>query len=172
MNLIEKYIESSNSIEYYKDRIDKLSIKQREELENLLEKMNNSGAKEPLSWALSEITENIPQFGRFLFLKELYGIINGVEENMGFADDIDENYEEDIFEVAEKLKKSIGEKELNDFLKSYARGIMWQVTNQIDGTYNSSREVVWALKEVKDGANERFISGLHENFNEFEDELE
>ncbi len=170
MNLIEKYIENSENTEYYKTAVEKLNAEQQNDLENLLEKMDHSGAKNPLGWALSEITENIPQFGRFLFLKELYGIINDVEENLAFADDVDENYEDDIFEVAKKLKKVIGDKGLNNFLKSYTKGVMWQVTNQIDGTYGFG-EVGWTLKEFKNGVTKRSINGLHESFNEFEDEL-
>ncbi len=174
MSLIENYINNSENSEYYKKEIDQLNEEQRRELESLLQKMDNSGAKRPLGWALSEITENIPQFGRFLFLKGLFDILTDVEENMGLADDIDEIYEDDIFEVSEKLKNAIGEKELDNFLKSYAKGIMWQVTNLIDeGNYNSTGEPMWSLKESykTNNTSERFINGLHENFNEFEDEL-
>jgi len=175
MNLIEKYSKAPECSEYNKQSIDKLNKEQKNHLEKLLEKMENSGATRPLDWALSEITENIPQFGRFLMLKGLYDIINDVEENMGLADDIDESYENDIFEVAEQLKETIGEEGLNNFLKSYAKGIMWQVTNLIDeGNYNSNGEPNWALKELaneNDNKSERFINGLHESFNEFEEEL-
>ncbi len=173
MNLLKKHIESSENKEYYRNRIKELDKNQKDKLENLLQKMNNSGAKRALGWALSEVTENIPQFGRFLFLKGLYNIINDVQDNMAFADDIDEDYEDDIFEVSEKLKKSIGEAALNNFLKSYTKGVMWQITNLIDeGNYNRNGEPGWCLKESKkDNTTNRFINGLHESFNEFEDEL-
>ncbi len=175
MNIINKYIAESESNQYYKSKIDKLTEEQRNKLEILLQKLEDSGAKKPLSWALSETTENIPQFARFLFLKGLADIVSDVEENMGLADDVDENYEGNIFDVSNKLKGTIGELELNNFLISYAKGIMWQVANLIDnGNYNEKGEPMWSLKEIgksEDGNSERFISGLHENLNNFEEEL-
>lgn len=173
MKLIEKYLNQSESKDYYKKQIEKLSLDKKNELEILLSRLENAGAKDPLSWAYSEITENIPQFGRFLFLKGLLNIGNDVEENLGFADDVDENYEDDIFEVSSKLKELIGEDKFNNFLKSYTKGVMWQVANLIDdGNYNENGEPNWSLKEINDkDKTERAINGLHENLNEFEEEL-
>lgn len=173
MKEIEEYLKNSESSEYYKQEIDKLNKEEKIRLENLLQKMDNVGAKKPIAWALSEITENIPQFGRFIFLKGLFDIITDIEENILLADDIGESYEGDTFDTSKKLKEVIGEAELNNFLISYGKGMMWQIVNQIDeGNYNTKGEPMWSLKEFKDGnTTERSIGGLHESFSDFEDEL-
>ena len=173
MNLTQKYIETSNYKQYYKEVVSKLDKAQKEKLEILLQKMDNSGAKKPLGWALSEITEDKAQFGRFLFLKGLFKITHNIKGNMSFADDVDGTYEENIFKVHAKLKNSIGEDALNNFLKSYTKGVMWQVVDQIDeGNYNTIGEPMWLLKETTNNKLKgRTINGLHEDFNEFEDEL-
>ncbi len=171
MSLIEKYIEQSEDKGYYSEEISKLNEEQKKQLEILLQKLDDCGAKDPLSWAHSEVRENIPQFARFLFLKGVFEIIDDTEENMALADDVDEDYAEDIFEVSEKLEEAIGSEELNEFLKSYTRGVVWQVLNHIDeGNYNNKSLPEWSLKETSNSAN-RNIGGLHESFNEFKDEL-
>lgn len=174
MKLIEKYLNEFDSTEFYKKEIEKLTIDDKRSLEELLLRLEKAGAKKPLSWAFSEITENIPQFGRFLFLKGLTNIVHNVKENMSFADDTDENYEENIFKVSEKLEKLIGKAELNNFLKSFTKGVMWQVVNLIDeGNYNTNGEPNWSLKELdKNNKTERNINGLHEDLIGFEDELD
>ncbi len=174
MNIIEKHLNNSNSREYYKREVEKLDIEQKEKLEKLLQKMENAGAKNPLSWAMSEITEGIPQFGRFLMLKGLNDITCDVEGNICLADDVDEYYENDIYKMSDKIKKIIGETAFNEFLKSYTKGVMWQVANLIDdGNYNQNNEPGWALSEVNnDGKTTgKFIGGLHESLNDFEEEV-
>jgi len=174
MSLIEKYIASSGDEKYYRKRVDQLDQNQQAKLEDLLRKLEKAGAKKPLDWALSDVEESIPQFARFLMLKRLFEIIEDIEGNIGFADDVDENYESDIEEVCDQLKTAIGEEVLNKFLKSYTKGVMWQVINLIDeGNYNTNGDPGWVLKEVSSegkvtGKN---VGGLHESFSDFEEEI-
>ena len=174
MRSIEKYLQNSTDKDYYESSIDKLDDEQKKELEELLQNLDEAGAKEPLGWALSQITEGIPQFGRFVFLRELYNIINDTEENLALADDIDEGYEEDIFEVVDKLKETLGEQKFDNFLKAFTKGVMWQVINLIDeANHNQKGEPKWSLKEIKnDNTIGKTLGGLHESFNQFEDELQ
>ncbi len=169
MKKVEDYINQSESSYFYKKEYEALSKEQKERVKQLAVELDNEGAKDPISWAMSEVKENIPQFSRFLFLKGIFDIIDDVEGNIGLADDIDESYDEDIFEILAKLEEQIGKKECYDFLKSFSKGVIWQVLNFIDdGNYNSEGKPMWNLKEYE---TERFINGLHENFNDFEEEL-
>ncbi|OJJ14635.1 hypothetical protein BKI52_42155 [marine bacterium AO1-C] len=174
MSLIEKYIASSDNEKYYRERLDQLDQTQKAKLEDLLDRLEKAGAKKPLDWALSNVEESIPQFARFLMLKGLFEIIEDIEGNMGFAEDVDESYEDDIEEVSNQLKTAIGEDGLNKFLKSYTKGVMWQVINLIDeGNYNTNGDPGWVLKEVNSegkitGKN---VGGLHESFVDFEEEI-
>lgn len=169
MKTIQDYIDQSEDKAYYTREYENLSTEQKEKFEGLVLALDSENASRPLGWALSETTENIAQFSRFLFLKGMFDIANDVEGNIDLALDVDEDYEEDIFEVAEKLEEVIGKKELNDFLKSYSKGMMWQIFNFIDeGNYNSEDKPMWTLKEDKTNRN---IGGLHENFDGFEEEL-
>lgn len=176
MKYIEKYINAkASNKKYYELQVDKFTPEQKEKLNALLEKMEKAGASDPLSWAFSEIRENIPQFARFAVLKGLFDIVDDVEGNIDFACDVDERYEEDIYEVKEKLSKVIGEKQLNAFLKSYTKGVMWQVTNLLDeGNCMEDNEPGWILSELDNDGNttNRYINGLHESLNEFEEELD
>ncbi len=169
MKKIEEFINSSDDSKYYNFIYDKLSETQKEELLKLVLKLDNAGAKKPLSWAFSEIEEGIPQLSRFIFLKHIFAIIDDLDGNISLADDIDEFYETDIYAVSEKIEKYLGKNEFHNFLKSYTKGVMWQVLNLIDeGNYNEDGYPMWLLKEDN---SEKNIGGLHESFDEFEEEL-
>ncbi len=174
MKYIEKYL-TIRTPKYYSLQISKLNDAQKEDLERLLEKLEKSGSRDPLSWALSEVQENIPQFARFSMLKGLVEIVDDVEGNIGLSDDVDEDYREDIFEIQKRLIKAISEEELNAFLKSYTKGVMYQVANLIDeGNAGADNQPGWVLSEINNDGDltGRFINGLHESLSEFENELD
>lgn len=173
--LTKKYIEKSEDIKYYTHRVEQLNEEQQNKLENLIGKLANAGAKNPLSWAMSEVTEGIPQFGRFLILKNLFGLINHPKDSLEMAEDVAEDYEGDILETAAKLSNFLGEKQFNDFLKAYTKGVMWEVATLLDeGNHNFKEDGVdWVLNKVdQNGHNTgQAIQGLHEDFQEFENEI-
>lgn len=55
-------------------------MNKKEEFEDLVNRLRNAGAKNPFSWANSEIQEGIPQFARFLVLKSLFDIAGSPED--------------------------------------------------------------------------------------------
>ncbi len=168
MKKIEEFINDLDS-KYYKFSYNKLSETQKEEILKLVIKLENAGAKNPFSWAFSEVKEGIPQFSRFIFLKHIFDIIDDLENNILLANEVDEFYKIDIYSVSEKIEKHIGKEEFEKFLKSYTKGVMWQVLNLIDeGNYNEEDYPMWSLKECNSGKN---IGGLHEDFYEFEEEI-
>jgi len=170
MDKILKYIEQSKYKEYYLKEFEILSEEDKSSLLNLVEKLDKAGAKEPLSWAFSEVKENIPQFGRFLVLHEMFRIINDPKGNLSMAEDMDGD-----ISLAKKIIDDYGEKEFNTFLKAFTKGVMWSVaTDIIDGTNERafSDDASWAIFETNELSNKpRIIQGIHEEFYDFEEEL-
>ena len=171
MKNLEKYLEASSHKEFFERRISKLTEEQKSELEDLVIRLDNAGAKNPLQWAFSEVSENIPQFGRFLVLKKLFEIAKSPKENISTAIDFDDEVEEKFLEIS----KIVGKKKFLDFLISFSKGIMYNVVELIDeGNRNMDEDKVnWVLlKTDEEGKHsEQIIQGLHEDFLEFEDEI-
>ncbi|GEJ32479.1 conserved hypothetical protein [Flavobacterium psychrophilum] len=171
MKHTEKHLENSADKEYYKKQISKLTDNQKEEFESLVIRLENAGAKNPLSWANSEVSEKIPQFGRFLVLKSLFDIARSTEDNISMAVDFDE----DIEDKFEEIKEKVGQEKLFDFLKSYSKGMIYNIIGLLDeGNLEVDRDKIsWALLKTDDNFEPtgQIIQGLHEDFLEFENEI-
>lgn len=171
MKHTEKHLENSAEKEYYEKQISKLTDNQKEEFESLVIRLENAGAKNPLSWANSEVSEKIPQFGRFLVLKSLFDIAKSTEDNISMAGDFDE----DIEDKFEEIKGQVGQEKLFDFLKSYSKGMIYNLIELLDeGNREVDRDKVsWTLMKTDDNFEPtgQIIQGLHEDFLEFEDEI-
>lgn len=171
MEHIQKHLDNSADKKYYQHIISKLTDKQKEEFENLVIRLDNAGAKNPLQWASSEIKEGIPQFGRFLMLKNLFKIGKSIDGNISTAGDFDEDFDEKHTEI----KNTIGEEKLLDFLTSYSKGIIYNVIGLLDeGNIDADRDKIsWTLMKTDENFDPtgQIIQGLHEDFLEFEDEM-
>jgi len=171
MEKLEKYLDALPSNDYYVRKIAELTEKQKSELEDLLIRLEKAGAKKPLQWAFSEISENIPQFGRFLVLKKLFEIAKSPKDNISMAYDFDEEIKHKFLEIS----NIVGEEKILDFLTSFSKGVMYNVAELIDeGNRNMDEDKVnWVLlKTDEDGKHsEQIIQGLHEDFMEFENEI-
>ncbi|GAA3732102.1 MULTISPECIES: hypothetical protein [Flavobacterium] len=170
MEEIERLILGSKEQKYYRHAIKGFSKSELNDFERLALQLEEAGALDPLGWAFSEIKEGIPQAGRFLVLKGLFDIIKSPEENISLAYDFDEEVEEKYLDI----QKLVGEEKLSDFLKTFSKGIISNVIDLLDyGNCNSDGEIGWVLvKTDKEGnLTEKIISGLHEDFLDFEDEL-
>lgn len=144
---------------------------QKEEYESLVTRLGNAGAKDPSSWASSEVTEGIPQFARFLVLKSLFDIGKSTEDNIAMAADFDDELDEKY----NAIKDAVGEEKLLDFLTSYSKGILHNVVSLLDeGNQESDRDKIsWTLMKTDENFEPtgQMIQGLHEDFLEFEDEI-
>ncbi|MDR0524705.1 MAG: hypothetical protein LBG90_02395 [Spirochaetaceae bacterium] len=171
MEILEKYIDASPYKKIFVKGISELTETQKSELENLVIRLEKAGAKNPLQWAFSEIKENIPQFGRFLVLKRLFEITKSPKENVSMASDFDDEIEDKFSEIS----KIIGEEKFLDFLLSFSKGIMYNVTELFDeGNRNMEEDKVnWILLKTDENGkhSEQIIQGLHEDFLEFENEI-
>lgn len=171
MKYTQQHLENSADKEYYEKQISKMTDLQKEEFESLVIRLENAGAKNPLSWANSEVSEKIPQFGRFLVLKSLFDIAKSTEDNISMAGDFVEDFKEKFAEINEK----VGQEKLFDFLTSYSKGIIYNIIELLDeGNRDVDRDKIsWMLMKTDENfeATGQIIQGLHENFLEFENEI-
>ena len=169
-NDFDKYIaaEADGSQAYYRRELTKLDAKKKQELKCLVEKMNNAGCPAPFSWAFSEVTEGIPQFARYLILKELHRSITDVEEGLSCAED----FTEDIESLYQTAAEAVGEDHIKRLLTAYAKGIIGILISLIDdGNLDRDRDgVSWSLirTDAEGTPTGQIIEGLHEDFAEFD----
>lgn len=144
---------------------------QKEEYESLVMRLGNAGAKNPSSWASSEVTEGLPQFARFLVLKSLFDIAKSTDDNIAMAADFDDELDEKY----NTIKDAVGEEKLLSFLTAYSKGIIYNVIGLLDeGNQESDRDKIsWTLMKTDENfeSTGQMIQGLHEDFLEFEDEI-
>ena len=171
MEHTQKYLDNSADKEYYNQVIAKLTDTQKEQFESLVIRLENAGAKNPLQWASSEVTEGIPQFGRFLMLKSLFDISKSTDDNISMAGDFDENFDEKYAEI----KDIVGQEKLLAFLTSYSKGIIYNVVEILDeGNREVDRDKIsWTLMKTDENFEPtgQIIQGLHEDFLEFDNEI-
>ncbi|WP_153393895.1 hypothetical protein [Chryseobacterium vaccae] len=173
MEEIEKQLNqlSVSNKKYYEFEFSKLNETEKQRLEELVQRMVKSGAKKPLDWAWSEFREGIPQWARFMILKEMYlsaydvaGNIDAAEE---FNPEMNQNYDE--------MSSAIGTEKLNQFLTSYAKGMLYNMLGIFDdGNFDYESNDSWILMTQNRETDElgEPVSGLHEDFLEFEEQIE
>ena len=171
MEHTQKYLDNSADKEHYNQVIAKLTDTQKEQFESLVIRLENAGAKNPLQWASSEVTEGLPQFGRFLMLKSLFDISKSTDDNISMAGDFDENFDEKYAEI----KDIVGQEKLLAFLTSYSKGIIYNVVEILDeGNREVDRDKIsWTLMKTDENFEPtgQIIQGLHEDFLEFDNEI-
>lgn len=173
MKSIDKYIDqlSEKDQKYYRHRLKELNDSQIEALASLTEKLQLAGATKPLHWAWSEIREGIPQFARFRFLQELYVAAFDVDGNVDCAHDFDPN----IAKTYQQLSGTVSKEHLNQFLRNYGKGLLYQLMGVFDeGNFESERDgFSWRLMKTNPETDEllKGIDGLHEDFMEFDQEI-
>lgn len=163
--IIEKERISEDAKQYYLCEIQKVEEGRLNEILSLIKKMEEAGFRNNFASAYSEITENIPQFGRHSVLRELHRIVRNVERNCQYADDLDK--ESDWKNLIEKFRKHFSKEEAEKFLQIYTNGVIANVRDLID--YGNPRaeedDLNWVLLETKeDGSHQgRIITGMWED---------
>ncbi|HEX6431381.1 MAG TPA: hypothetical protein VF008_27005 [Niastella sp.] len=171
MKEIQKHLERSADKKYYEHRISKLSETEKDRLELLVIKMANAGAKEPLRWAFSELQEGIPQFARFMILKSLYQSAHDVQGSIDCGNDFDRH----INTTHKEIAAAVGEEKLQQFLINYSKGMLYNMLGIFDeGNFDFESEDSWQLVEFNRNSDTlgKPISGLHEDFIEFNQQLD
>lgn len=172
MNETSKFIAqlSDREQQRYRHEISRLNEAQQQQLEALVVRMARSGAKKPLDWAWSEFREGIPQWGRFMIIKELYLTARNVEGNVDAGHDFDPN----TGKIYQEIAAVLGEERLKQFLVGYGKGLLNNMLGIFDeGNIDYESDDNWLLMthDRQTGKTGRPISGLHEDFLEFDDEI-
>ena len=167
MNLQEHINATGSNKAFCEQQISKRSGAQQADLLGLVERLIAAGATHPMQWAFSEVSENKPQFARFLILKKLTDIASDTATNIALAMDADDEVEDDFSE----LLATVGEAKLNKFIKAYGQGLISNVIGLLDegNTYTERDGTSWMLMETESSGKltGRIIEGLHEDFLEF-----
>lgn len=141
----------------------------KQHLEKLCNIFIKAGAKNPVSWAYSEVTEGISQIGRYLMLKNLFAVIK--DPNCVIVDAAE--YDPDIQSKINVVTEVLGEEFLNKMLYAYGKAIISGVISILDeGNYCIDNDCVnWCLSETDAHGKltGRLIQGLHEDFYDFDE---
>jgi hypothetical protein len=161
---------SDQDQKHYRYELSKLSESQRQAFEGFLVRMVNAGASKPFDWAWSEFREGIPQWARFNIIGGMYRAAHDVHGNAIAAEEFD-GHAADIYRA---LVTALGEEKVNRFLKAYGKGMFYNVIDLFEGHPDYDHDASWQLVTYnrQTEAMGRSISGLHEDFLEFESEIE
>lgn len=172
MEQIKKYLGqmSDHNRRHYEYELSKISEAEKQRLEALVARMAENGAKKPFEWAWSEFREGIPQWARFMILKGMYQSVYDIEGSVDAGNEFDQQ----TSNIHQKIADKIGTEKLNQFLIGYAKGMLYNMLGIFDeGNFDHESKDSWMLVEY-DIENDRLgkpISGLHEDFLEFEQEI-
>ena len=157
---------------YYCSEIARLNDYDKNRLILLSNKLLNAGCNNPLPWAFGEITENVPQYSRFVILKSFYDIINNPDGILIDAELFDDNIRKKI----DRIKNVLGEADTYKMLQAYARAVISGVVNMLDEGNCTAEidKVSWELYEIDGNGirTGRTIKNLHEDFFDFEEDAE
>ena len=173
MEEIKKQLDqlSGSNKKYYEFEISKLNESEKQHLEELVLRMVKSGARKPLDWAWSEFREGLPQWARFMILKEMYLSAYDVGGNVDAAGE----FGPEVSRVYEEISSGIGTEKLNRFLTAYAKGMLYNMLGIFDeGNFDYESNDSWILMTQNRETDEpgKPVSGLHEDFLEFEEQIE
>lgn len=162
---------SEHNRKHYAYELSKLSEAEKQQLEALVARMVKDGAKKPFEWAWSEFREGIPQWARFMILKGMYQSAYDIPGNIDSGDEFDQETGNTYQGIVEK----VGKEKLHQFLTSYARGMLYNMIGIFDeGNFDNESNDSWLLmtQDRESGEPVKPISGLHEDFMEFDQEIE
>jgi hypothetical protein len=162
---LDELLGISKHSDYYRHAISKLSDGQRQRVLEFANELALKGAKEPLSWALSEVEENIAQRARYYALREFHLSAEDIEGSLDSSSDFCENPRA----VFKEICNAIGEESARRFLSAYGKGMLSICLGIIDEGGFDNESVGWSLiEEDSDGnATGRIVSGLHEDWIDF-----
>jgi hypothetical protein len=165
---LDELIEQSVNKKMYRHQISSLSSDQQARLLNIAKPLHAAGAAEPLSWAWSELSENIAQSARFFILKELWLAADDVEGTLFEVADEPLSKAQKAIDAAEQ---AIGKEAFRKLLRDYGHSLMDRSISILDDG-GHDLPIGWRLMEDVDGVlTGRGIDGLHEDSLEFDQQL-
>lgn len=143
-----------------------------DELTALFEKL---GAREPASWARSQLEEGIPQLQRFLFLRQAWrnvvreGDTDWIQGEIQRAQQYpDRPYAGVGHALRRCLDKGVSAQDLNDIVRGMQTECLFNICYLLDDPMLTEKELVdfgWGLFQVDSAGNPipPCIGGLHES---------
>ncbi|CAH0234257.1 hypothetical protein [Stenotrophomonas lactitubi] len=129
--------------------------------------MKAAGCSDPRSWVNSELGENLPQFARFLMLRDVHAL----------ADDVDSTLSEALFDRPEleqtlaTLRGAVDPQALHALLHAYGKTLGNSFVMAVDEGPAMREDSMpgWLLMETNanDEATGRLVQGLHEDYLDF-----
>ncbi|OWT77016.1 MULTISPECIES: hypothetical protein [unclassified Achromobacter] len=132
--------------------------------------MEAAGCTDPKSWVDSELSEDIPQFARFLLLQEVHRAADAVEVTVSEA-----LFDRPDLEVTLKTLRSIVAPDaLNELLLAYGKALGNTFVMALDHGPQDDDVPRWQLMETdaEGKPTGRLVQGLHEDYLDFEDSYE
>ncbi|MBS0264775.1 MAG: hypothetical protein JSS02_22765 [Planctomycetes bacterium] len=141
-------------------------------LQELMERFRQAGCRDPEGWASSEIQHGIPQFARFVFLRELWkcAASRGSHE---WLRHLDLPNDDGKGGVKRRLKESTASiDDLTELVRAAQAEVVRNVAYLLDG-YVPDEDLVekirWGLFELDDDLKPaRELDGLHESVDDDE----
>jgi hypothetical protein len=162
---------SAHDQKHYRYELSRLDEAQLQRLEELVVRMVKAGAAKPFHWAWSELREGIPQWARFMIISSMYRSAHDVEGNadasVEFGPGTQETYSDMI--------AALGKEKVQQFLKAYSKGMLYNLLGVFDeGNTDHESDDSWMLVtyDCRQETTGKPIGGLHEDFLEFEQEME
>ena len=131
--------------------------------------MKAAGCTDPRSWVNSELGENLPQFARFLMLRDVHTL----------ADDVDSALSEALFDRPEleqtlaTLRGAMDPQALHALLRAYGNALGNSFVMAVDEGPAMREDGMpgWLLMETdaNDEPTGRLVQGLHEDYLDFDD---
>ncbi|WP_313139726.1 hypothetical protein [Stenotrophomonas sp.] len=133
----------------------------------LISALRSAGCSDPASWADSELREDIPQFARFLVLRDVHRL----------ADDVDSALAETLFDrddlaaTLQALRSAVPAAALEALLRAYGQALGNSFVMAVDEGPSMREDGMpgWVLMETDadDTPSGRLIQGLHEDYLDF-----
>jgi hypothetical protein len=132
------------------------------------------GAREPASWARSQIEEGIPQLQRFLFLRQAWRDVvsdDNTDWMQAYMQRAQKNPGEPYAGVGHALRRCLDKgasaQDINDIVRGMQAELLFGFCYLLEDpsfTESEFAELAWGLFEVdSDGRPVRSIGGLHES---------
>ncbi len=134
----------------------------------LADAMQAAGCVDPRDWVSSELDENIPQFARFLLLRDVHHLADAVQDTLAEA-----VYDRpDLQDTLTALQAAVAPAALEALLLAYGRALgNGFVMTLDDGAMAQGADTPgWQLMETDaDGEpTGRLVQGLHEDYLDFD----
>lgn len=157
----------------YEEWLGSLGASDQQRARALTERFRQLGAKDPESWARSEISENIPQLARFMVLNTIKKEALDYWQRSGTLTGV-AKYDRDFEQLLKRLRQAgLQEPEIAYLAQKIAALTAWHVVHVLDEGEDieaEGKQPGWVLMEIgSDGEpTGRTIGGLHESADQFD----